>query len=73
MVYIFTGKQHRMRQNNDIYITSEMALVFMIPCHSHMKTKQNNKQTKQNKTKQKTKNNKQKKQNKTKKQQQKTF
>ena len=27
MVYIFTGKQHRMRQNNDIYITSEMALV----------------------------------------------
>ena len=28
VVYSFTGKQRRMRQNNDIYITSEMALVY---------------------------------------------
>ena len=28
MVYNFTGKQHRIRNNNDIYITSEMALVY---------------------------------------------
>ena len=27
VVYSFTGKQYRMRQNNDIYITSEMAHV----------------------------------------------
>ena len=27
VVYNFTGKQHRIRHNNDIYITSEMALV----------------------------------------------
>ena len=27
MVYSFTGKQHRIRQNNGIYITSEMTLV----------------------------------------------
>ena len=27
MVYSFTGKQHRICQNNDIYIASEMALV----------------------------------------------
>ena len=30
MVYSFTGKQYRMRQNNDIYITSEMALVCLL-------------------------------------------
>ena len=29
MIYSFTGKQYRMCQNNDIYITSEMALVFL--------------------------------------------
>ena len=28
MVDNFTGKQHRIRHNNDIYITSEMALVL---------------------------------------------
>ena len=27
VVYSFTGKQRRIRQNNDIYINSEMALV----------------------------------------------
>ena len=29
VVYSFTDKQHRMRQNNDIYIASEMALVLL--------------------------------------------
>ena len=27
VVYSFTGKRHRILQNNDTYITSEMALV----------------------------------------------
>ena len=30
MVYSFTGKQHRIHQNNDIYIISEMALVCVL-------------------------------------------
>ena len=38
----FTGKQHRIRHNNDIYITSEMALVsyaraFFLPSHEHLR------------------------------------
>ena len=28
MVYNLTGKQHRIRHNNDIYIASDMALVL---------------------------------------------
>ena len=37
VVYNFSGKQHRIRQNNGIYITSKMALVKLTYVSKHQK------------------------------------